>query len=100
MMLGNHDDIASNLVRFYGSWEQNEECSILLEYVGGGTLAKMLKETHPTTDTDRLKFWTQLIGILDPLCRIHCHTVSRDRSKVTEGSVAVAINCGSEHIAD
>lgn len=70
-LLSRHDDIAKHIVGFHGSWKQGDWYHILLEYVEGNTLEEVFREEHPTSEDDRLKFWTNCIRILDPLLRIH-----------------------------
>jgi serine/threonine protein kinase len=82
-----HEDILDNLVQFHGSWTQGQRHNILLEYVDGGTLADLFKCGHPTSTDDRLRFWKQLIRLLNLLCRIHCHTDPDDSNVVIAGYV-------------
>jgi serine/threonine protein kinase len=83
----NHDDLSDNLVQLHGCWKQDETYNILLEYVGGGTLADVFRRSHPTSKEDRLRFWSKLILVLNPVCRIHHHVDPHDESKVVEGYV-------------
>jgi serine/threonine protein kinase len=86
-MLKRHADISENLVQFYGSWTQGQTHNILLEYADGGTLADFFRCGHPTSKEDRLKFWNNLLRLLEPIGRIHIHADPDDRGSVIEGYV-------------
>lgn len=70
-LLSRHNDIAKHIAHFHGSWKQGDWYNLLLEYVEGNTLEEMFKEEHPTSEDDMLKFWTNCVGIFNPLLRIH-----------------------------
>jgi serine/threonine protein kinase len=69
--LWQHDDIANNIARFYGSWRQDRTYNVLLEFVEGGTLTALLDKEHPISDQDLLQLWMNLVDILKPICRLH-----------------------------
>jgi serine/threonine protein kinase len=80
-------EIAGNIVRLYGSWNQNQTYCILLEFVKGGTLAELFCSSHPTNSQERLSFWRNLILIIEPLARLHQHTDPNDSRRLLEGYV-------------
>lgn len=87
--LGQQEDISNFFPQFYGSWRQADSCNILLEYVDGGpsgnTLTEVFDGEHPTGEVDLLKFWDQLVRIIEPICRIHCHGHKEGRDLVEVG---------------
>lgn len=84
-------DIANNIVRFYGSWKQDDKYCILLEFVHGGTLADLFTRSQPTSVDDRLSFWKSLLLLIDPIDRIHCHTDPENEKHIIEGYVACTV---------
>jgi serine/threonine protein kinase len=83
--LSRHKDIANHIAHFYGSWRHNDTYNLLLEYVEGNTLENVFKEENPTSGDDRLKFLTNLLRIMDPVLRIHCHGDTTDHNEVAQG---------------
>ncbi|KAH7063887.1 hypothetical protein BKA63DRAFT_428685 [Paraphoma chrysanthemicola] len=83
-ILRHQDDISDNIVRFHGSWMQGDTCNILLEYVEGGTLEDLFLSNRPTA-FDMLSFWTRLLDILKPVCRIHCQGDYKSYDMVEHG---------------
>jgi serine/threonine protein kinase len=88
-----HKDILENLVQFHGCWTQDQRHNILLEYVGGGTLADLFTCGHPTSTEERLRFWNNLIRLLNPISRIHCHRDPGDDNVVIAGYVKSYSTC-------
>lgn len=74
------------MVQFYASWTCGDTSSILLEYVGGGTLTHFLqRKPAPDTQEDVFKFWENLIQIAKPLGRIHRLPDPANRHKYRQG---------------
>ncbi|KAH9872121.1 hypothetical protein J1614_006383 [Plenodomus biglobosus] len=80
-----HPDIAGYVPQCYGTWRQKDTHHILLEYIDGDNLAKLFTQPHPADQADRVRFWSSLIDILKPLCRIHEHVDPEDRHKMIQG---------------
>lgn len=71
-LLMNQEDNSQNMVRFYGSWIQNQTYHMILEYVGGGTLIDFFERTkQPSRYEDRIKFWRKLLELIKPVSRMH-----------------------------
>lgn len=83
----NQPEIAANVVRMFGSWTQDQTHCILLEFVEGGTLAKLFQGPHPTSSQDRLTLWANLLRVLDPVGRIHERTHPDYQKWLIEGCV-------------
>ncbi|KAH8707100.1 hypothetical protein GQ44DRAFT_691570 [Phaeosphaeriaceae sp. PMI808] len=84
-MLRHHKDISVNIAQFYGSWRQGDVYHILLEYVEGGTLEDFFAKDPLASTWDMLGFWSKLLQILDPVCRIHCQIDPESYDKVSHG---------------
>ncbi|KAH8707099.1 hypothetical protein GQ44DRAFT_763712 [Phaeosphaeriaceae sp. PMI808] len=78
-------DVANNIVQFYGAWKHGDKFNILLELVQGGTLTSLFERDPPENAPEVLCFWTDLIRLLEPICRIHCHTDPEDHGAVVRG---------------
>lgn len=69
---------SDNVVRFYGSFQQNGTGSLVMEYIQGGNLLEYLREDHyPQTLGDIHDFWFSISGLLKGLAKVH---------QVTEGA--------------
>ncbi|PVI06060.1 hypothetical protein DM02DRAFT_34015 [Periconia macrospinosa] len=80
------DVFSHHTVKFYDSWIQNQEYSILMEYVEGGTLEEFFFSCPPPTDEeDIILFWERFVDLLKPLSRIHMHPDPDHRYKYLEG---------------
>ncbi|CAO2658216.1 Nn.00g059390.m01.CDS01 [Neocucurbitaria sp. VM-36] len=105
--LGQHKDISNNIARFYGSWKQGDTRNILLEYVEGSTLTNFFKHEHPTSEGDMVEFWSNLIQILGPVCRLHDHHDQENHNEAASGvhqniksdSILVSRNHGESRFA-
>jgi serine/threonine protein kinase len=70
MALQNHP--SKHIVTFYGSFQQEDRRSLILEYVNGGNLLDFMRNNQPPTAmTDILDFWTSLVNVLQGVFRIH-----------------------------
>lgn len=63
---------SDHVVTYYGSFEQGDRRNLILEYVNGGTLLDLLKNTPPpSTRKDIHEFWTSLTFVMRGIHRIH-----------------------------
>ncbi|KAK0651080.1 hypothetical protein B0T16DRAFT_403139 [Cercophora newfieldiana] len=66
------DNDFTHIVRYYGSFVQNDRFTMILEYASGGTLLEYFKNTpHPSTSSERKNFWMAFFELLAALERIH-----------------------------
>lgn len=79
-MFENEVDIYANLsnsdfthiVRYYGSFVQNDRYTLILEYADYGTLLEYFNSRpHPSTSSERRTFWVAFFGLLLALEKIH-----------------------------
>ncbi|KAK1833928.1 kinase-like domain-containing protein [Podospora conica] len=82
--LGDNDDDFAHIVRYYGSFVQQGRFTLVLEYASQGTLADYFRNTpHPSTPSERERFWRAFFDLLLALQRIH--DLGRARNMVLRG---------------
>lgn len=65
-------DSASSIIRFYGSYVQNDSFNVLLEYANQGTLEEYFQKIDPPSrDKDIIDFWRSLFNVVKALLHIH-----------------------------
>lgn len=65
-------DPCKNITRFYGSFQQEDTGSLILEYVEGGDLLNYLRTTpRPQTPDDIRSFWKSISGLPFALHKVH-----------------------------
>ncbi|KAH9908450.1 hypothetical protein F4778DRAFT_768378 [Xylariomycetidae sp. FL2044] len=63
---------ATNIVKYYGSFQQNGTYNIIMEYAEGGSLGDMLSGSRrPSTSEEIKQFWASLLDVLNGLEGIH-----------------------------
>ena len=62
----------AHIVRYYGSFVQLDRFTLILEYASQGTLADYFQNTpHPSTPSERERFWRAFLDLLLALEWIH-----------------------------
>jgi len=60
------------MLRFYGSYSQNNISNVILEYANKGNLEQFLRETDPPTDLQHRKIlWRNILKLLAVLTYLH-----------------------------
>lgn len=63
---------SSNLITFYGGYQQGKTYNLILEYADKGSLENYFSETIPPADGKAIvNFWSGLFGIIGALKAIH-----------------------------
>lgn len=78
------EDASLNIVKLYGSWVQNQKYSMLMEYVGGGTLEEFFRYAPPI-DEEFFTFWERLSDVMKALARMHRHPDPDNKQEYLEG---------------
>ncbi|KAF5010237.1 hypothetical protein FDECE_3596 [Fusarium decemcellulare] len=60
------------IIKYLGSFEQNDRCFMMLEYAEGGSLLDLFKgDKFPHTHDELMHFWSSLMGLFKAINRIH-----------------------------
>jgi serine/threonine protein kinase len=66
------DEAERNVVKFYGSFEQANIKTIVLEYADRGTLQEHFRTIpSPQSEQDITNFWAKLLGLARALTQVH-----------------------------
>ena len=60
-----------NMIGFYGSYIQDENYNVLLDFADEGNLEQFFRKTGQPSAEDILPFWRELFNVIKPLMRIH-----------------------------
>lgn len=63
---------SEHIVTYYGSFQQGDRRSLILEYVDGGNLLEFMRYNRPPTSQEDIHdFWTSLVNVLQGVFRVH-----------------------------
>ena len=81
------------VIGFYGSYIQEDEYNIILEYANGGNLEQLLKSKDPPTDSPGIfAFWEALLDLAKALVCIHDTKSDDGGPPVLRGSVSICLH--------
>ena len=67
-----NEEASKSIVKFYGSFTQQQSHNVILEYADQGTLADYYQRFHnPMLEADTTDFWEHLFNLARGLTQIH-----------------------------